>query len=357
MATRTEAVAFPRRPVELAACPHCGFIFNRCFDAEVQAYSAECEESQGSSPTFSRWLAALVARLVDEHGVRGQRVLEIGCGKGEFLAALCRAGANRGIGYDPTFVSGRAGGGEGEAWEVRRELWHGARGVHGAAFIACRHTLEHIAPVRDFLGELRSAIGDARPLIFFEVPDSGRILAEGAFWDVYYEHCSYFTQASLCGLFHRAGFTVLDSWRDYDDQYLLLLARPALSGAGAPAPPAALAVQLEAFEARVAAVRGTWSAFLERCRSRGERVVLWGGSSKASAFLSGIEGAGIIDRVVDIDPHKQGAFVAGTGQPVVAPEQLCADPPAHVILCNPVYLEEVRARLATLGLTPALHPL
>jgi hypothetical protein len=231
LATREAALAFPRRPLELVACPHCGFIFNRCFDATLQGYGGDCEESQGCSATFRRWLEALVHRLVEEHGVRGRQVLEIGCGKGEFLAALCRAGANRGIGYDPTHVAGRAGPGEGDLWQVRREFWSVDKGIHGAAFIACRHTLEHIAPVGDFLRELRAAIGSARPLLFFEVPDAGRILAEGAFWDVYYEHCSYFTAASLRGLFLRAGFEVLNLWHDFDDQYLLLLARPAPGGA------------------------------------------------------------------------------------------------------------------------------
>jgi hypothetical protein len=359
LATREAALAFPRRPLELVACPHCGFIFNRCFDATLQGYGGDCEESQGCSATFRRWLEALVHRLVEAHGVRGRQVLEIGCGKGEFLAALCRAGANRGIGYDPTHVAGRAGPGEGDLWQVQREFWSVDKGIHGAAFIACRHTLEHIAPVGDFLRELRAAIGSARPLLFFEVPDAGRILAEGAFWDVYYEHCSYFTAASLRGLFLRAGFEVLNLWHDFDDQYLLLLARPAPGGA--PAVPAAvdsgLAGQLVQFDARVTAAREHWSAFLDQCRTRGESVVLWGGSSKASAFLSVIDHAGVIERVVDIDPHKQGSFVAGTGQPVLAPRALCAAPPRHVILANPIYAEEVRAELAALGLDPTLHAL
>lgn len=358
MATRAEALGFPRRPLALAFCRGCGFMFNRAFDPSVHSYSGRCEESQGQSPAFSSWLSSLVERLVSGHGVRGRRVLEIGCGKGEFLAALCRSGDNTGIGYDPTFVSGRAGDGEGDCWQVVPALWDGTRGIHAADFIACRHTLEHIGPVRGFLEELRTAIGSANPLLFFEVPDTARILGEGAFWDVYYEHCSYFTLASLDGLFRRAGFAPVELWLDYHDQYLMLLARPASADAvwrgdgGRDLETSAVRFREVAFERRA-----HWSAFLARCRDAGERVVLWGGGSKASAFLCVIDGAGHVACVVDIDPHKQGAFVAGAGQPVVAPEALREAPPDHVIVMNPVYEGEVRARLSALGLAPAIHPL
>ena len=62
--------------------------------------------------------------------------------------------------------------------------------------------------------------------MLFELPDVRRVLDEVAFWDVYYEHCSYFSAGSLARLFRATGFEVLDLALDYDDQYLLLEARP-----------------------------------------------------------------------------------------------------------------------------------
>ena len=43
-------------------------------------------------------------------------------------------------------------------------------------------------------------------MVFFELPDTERVLTEAAFWDIYYEHCSYFTPGSLARLFRRTGF-------------------------------------------------------------------------------------------------------------------------------------------------------
>ena len=46
--------------------------------------------------------------------------------------------------------------------------------------------------------------------MFFELPDVMRELCEGAFWDLYYEHCTYFSCGSLARLFRATGFEVLD---------------------------------------------------------------------------------------------------------------------------------------------------
>ena len=80
----------------------------------------------------------------------------------------------------------------------------------------------------------------SRPVtLFFELPDTERVLDECAFWDIYYEHCSYFTPGSLERLFRRSGFEVTRQWKAFDDQYLMLEARP---GAGVPAPDEAVAI-------------------------------------------------------------------------------------------------------------------
>ena len=67
-----------------------------------------------------------------------------------------------------------------------------------------------------------------------------------------------------------------------------------------------------------------------------------------------VPGANHIARIVDINPSKQGKFVAGTGQKIVPPESLQDEPPQVVILMNPLYVEEVRSTLASLGLRPEL---
>ena len=84
-------------------------------------------------------------------------------------------------------------------------------------------------------------------------------------------------------------------------------------------------------------------------------VVLWGAGSKGVTFLTTVEGTDRIRAAVDINPRKRGRHVPVSGHPVVAPADLVADPPATAIVLNPVYVDEIGAQLAELGLSTQVH--
>merc|ERR1711969_211963 len=191
--------------------------------------------------------------------------------------------------------------------------------------------------------------------IFFETPDVARVLDEGAFWDIYYEHCSYFTLGSHARLFRRNGLGVTRTYLAYDDQYIIQYARPG----EAPSLPEEddlehLRKLAADFPARVDTVRKKWKEFVETRHAAGKRVAIWGGGSKGVSFCT-TDGLGpMLSHVVDINPYKQGKYLPGAGLRVSAPEDLAAEPPDTVIVMNPVYLPEIGAQLASMGLNPEL---
>lgn len=350
-----EATTFPLGSLRLALCEACGLISNVDFDPELAEYSQRYEETQGFSPRFQEFAAALAKGWVERYDLRGKQVLEIGCGKGEFLTLMAHAGIGWGIGIDPSFRHDRVESPPSNLAWLERHFTRDDDDLVGDA-VVCRHTLEHIGPVGRFVADLRAAIGDrTNTVALFELPDSMRILEEVAFWDVYYEHAAYFTEGSLTRLFERHGFEVLDLRREYDDQYLILEARPADGGVAAPWP----VDDLDAVRARVARFRDGYVAAAETWRGRlaeesaaGGRSVIWGASSKGVSFL-GLVGEHVA-AAVDINPHKRGTFVAGTGHRVVGPEDLGEIDPTLVVVMNPIYVDEIRAQLENLGLTPQL---
>ncbi len=88
-------------------------------------------------------------------------------------------------------------------------------------------TLEHVHNTGEFIRDLRATVGDhPETVVFFMIPEITRILNLAAFWDVYYEHCSYFSPGSLARTFRRAGLDPIEVWTDYEDQYVLIAARP-----------------------------------------------------------------------------------------------------------------------------------
>jgi hypothetical protein len=59
-----------------------------------------------------------------------------------------------------------------------------------------------------------------------------------------------------------------------------------------------------------------------------------------------------IEYVVDINPRKQGMYLAGTGQQIVAPEFLRSYSPDLVIIMNSIYRDEISAQLREMGSSP-----
>ena len=358
MPSRDEALQYPRGRIELGFCPACGFIQNNAFDPSVHEYSTRYEETQGFSPTFTRFAEELARGLVERYGIRGKTVLEIGCGKGEFLSLLVELGDNRGIGIDPSLVPERLpASARNRILAVQDFYENHVNLTREADVVVCRHTLEHIQPVQDFIRLVREGIGNRRDvLVCFEVPDVARVLEENAFWDVYYEHCSYFSLGSLGRLFREAGFELLELYRDYGDQYLILVGRVGTNGErfSGEESPKRLERMVALFEPRVQAALAAWRERLAAWRAAGRRVVLWGGGSKGVAFLTTLGLGEEVGYVVDINPYKQGMYMPGSGHEVVAPAFLEAYRPDVVIVMNPIYTEEIRAELARLGLEPEL---
>ena len=361
--TRAAALAFPRGDIELVFCHDCGFIGNARFDIGLNQYSAAYEETQAFSPRFLQFLDEICRDQVRKFGLGpGLTALEIGCGKGEFLTKLCELSGCNGIGIDPGYHPERNQSGAAGRMTFIRDLY-GPRYSHlQAEYVSCRHTLEHIAPVQEFMRLVRETIGNRHEVnVFFELPDMERVLETGVFWDVYYEHCTYFTRGSLARLFRAEGFDVEGLYKAYDDQYLMVEAKPVAGPTVATLPQeddlASTAALVRKFTKEVDNRLQELSEAAHRWRRSGQKVAIWGSGSKCVSLMSSVELGDTLQAIVDINPHKHGKFLAGSGWEIEGPDALTALRPDAVIIMNSIYTEEIRHELATRGLRPELLPL
>lgn len=358
--TRAQALAVPRKDIELAICGDCGFIFNHLYDTSIDYFTLGYEDQQGFSKTFMAYLTRISEDLIARHGLQGKTLMEIGCGKGDFIRLLCELAQAQGIGVDPAYEEGRQ---THPALRFYREFYNDRHGALGPDFICCRHTLEHIFHTADFLRLIRQTIPSGKsPVLFFEVPEISRILDVPAFWDIYYEHCSYFSAGSLARLFRRTGFEVSAARLDYSDQYLLMEAVPTHQpSAGDPLPlEESVGDQLarvERFKVRIDEQLGTWRQRLTAMKAQGKKVVVWGGGSKSVGFLTNFADLALIDHVVDINPHMENNFIPGIGSQYVQPSFLSTFQPDVVIIMNGVYEKEITASLHQMNVFPAVQAL
>jgi hypothetical protein len=327
--TREEAVGHPRGSIRLTVCRDCGFVFNRAFDPSLPEYSER------------GW--------IDEYGLQGAHVLEVGAGgNGEFLHLFCELSGGTGVGLDPAVSREQ----QGDIQLLSRPF--DATWAEPADAVICRHTLEHIGSVGRFLDQL-AAWGrtSERAVYLFELPDFSTILERRSFWDIYYEHASYFTADTLQATFARHGFEPVRCRRAFDDQYLILEAR--LGDVTVPAvDPEAILRATELLAVEYGERAPIYARRFRELRSEGP-VLIWQAGSKAAA-LAGIPGVeGCVDALVDIHPGKTGRFMVGSGLPIVSPDRLPALEPAHIVVMNAIYLDEIAGTCRGLGVEAAIH--
>ena len=350
-----EARQFKRGDLLLAFCPRCGFVFNTAFDPGSLSYSAAYENTQTCSPYFKHYLTELARSLQAKYGLSDKVVIEVGCGKGDFLRLLCKDGRNRGIGFDPTYVGPEII--EGGAVRFVRTFYDSQQAQYAPDFVCCRHVIEHVQSPVEMLQAIRQAIGNrVNSLVYFETPALPWILDSMTFWDLFYEHCSYFTAESLTWAFEQTGFQVLEARSAFDEQYLCVEAKPAAAGSrvGTRRPRSAedLWTKIQSFLARLEQRMGECEEKIDAF-SRAGGCAIWGAAAKGTTLVNSIDPQNRRVRfLIDINPAKQGKYVPGTGHPIVPPDHL-KERNGHVagiVNMNPNYLEENKKILRQLSL-------
>jgi FlaA1/EpsC-like NDP-sugar epimerase len=88
---------------------------------------------------------------------------------------------------------------------------------------------------------------------------------------------------------------------------------------------------------------------LEQTERKRQRAVVWGTGSKGVTFLNVFKNSQV-EYAIDINPHKQGMYVAGTGQQIVPPKFLQDYQPDVIIVMNPIYRREIQKLTKKRGL-------
>ncbi len=334
-----------RGDIELAFCSYCGFISNSKFNPDLLNYSADYENTQTYSGYFYDYLNNLVHYLTEKYDLIGKQIFEIGCGKGDFLKLICEKNRNKGIGFDPSYI----GPEQTPDGSVRfiKEFFNDekAKSFSNIDFIACRHVLEHIEnPLELLLTIKRSLNMKKNTAIFLEVPNVKWILTNFVFWDIFYEHYSYFTPNSLKYAILKAGLEVTKTSTAFSDQYLWIEAKPMKNKDQD--------IELHSLHdneisSEINAFVKNYNNQIEKCKkliicmNETEKSAVWGAGAKGVTLLNILDpNAELIDAAIDINPNKQGKFIAGTGHLIISPKEIKNKNYKKILNLNPNYLNE-----------------
>ncbi|MFS8520987.1 MAG: methyltransferase domain-containing protein [Micromonosporaceae bacterium] len=349
---RSAALASPSGRMVLAYCRTCAYVRNVAFEPELLVYDASMDTNLHHSASFQRFSRELVAHLAQRFELAGKRVVDIGCGQGEFLRELCHHAGCTGAGWDAMYAGPTGPDPSGAEFHAGFAPRGGGLGRFDA--FTSRHWFEHLDDPYEFLVDLREQ-ADGRPVRgYVEVPDACYDLATAG-WEVIYPHVSYFDAYSLCRIFQRAGWRVDATGTYFSGMFRWIEVSvniPPRDG-GAPLPTVAdrdrQLAAIEGFAVRYRKERDQWRGIVADLADRGARPALWGAGSRSVQFLAAADPDRRLAAVVDVNPRKWGRFLPGAGHRVDPPASLAAVRPAAVIITNPAYRDEISRSLAELS--------
>lgn len=350
--TREQALACATGDVEINLCTHCGWVGNSAFVPGIIDYEKYHFSLQHSS-VFEGFVADLVDRLTETHRLGGGKVLDVGCGSGDFLRTFAERSGISGLGVDPSIVAGEEVHGQGQV-RFERGILEDRHTDFGADLICCRHVLNSMPAPVAFLKAVRAAAGDrADSRFYFEVPHADRTFDDDIVWNLAYEHHNWFNELSFRVLCERAGFEILDMGPCWRGEYLGATLRSAegiADSRGAAEAIEAQRLNLERFANSVSSYADLWNRRLAALSAEGKRVAIWGAGARALLFLCQLEHTGLIGRVVDINPNRQGNYLTRVGTEIHAPEELIDYSPDLLLISNAAFADEIREQAAAMGI-------
>lgn len=338
----------PQGDFEGVYCEQCGHFFNQIFDESLLVYTEAYDTSLHFSASFQEYAENLANRLVNTYDLRNKSIIEIGCGRGDFLRMLCEGKGNQGFGFDTSYDDRQADGTD-EFLTFYQEYYDKKFADIPANLVVCRHVLEHVDDPVGFLKNLRSVPSwNEDTVVYFEVPNGMYSFEQLGIWDFIYEHFSYFNAASLRLTFEMAGFEVLHVAEDFGGQYLCLEARVSNAPVHAEAKtPAHVMDCLNQLLPRYNNKMEEWRQHIAEFGQAG--FAIWGSGSKGVSFANLIAGDAC-KFLVDVNPGKQNTYIAGAGLPVRAPATLESGEVGTFVVMNPVYETEIRGMLQEAGI-------
>jgi SAM-dependent methyltransferase len=222
-----------------------------------------------------------------------------------------------------------------------------------ATVVHANNVLAHVADLNGFVRGLARLLRDDGVAII-EVPYVKDMIDRVEFDTIYHEHLCYFSLTALSRLFAKHGLKIHNVERlDIHGGSIRVWLYKEASIAQ---PQAAVREMLDAeerwgltraefyqtFSVKVEQLRNKLLALLQRLKSEGKRIAVYGASAKGSTLLNyfGV-GRETLDFVVDRSTVKQGRFMPGPDLPIYAPERLLEALPDYVLLLTWNFADEI----------------
>lgn len=324
--------------VRLCHCPSCGLVQ---LDNEPVGYYRDVIRSGGWSTTMDRLRRSQYDAWIPAMGLEGKKILEAGCGQGEFLsiladypvrafgmehkADLCEKAEKLGLTVECAYP------------ETADQKFSNAPFDGFTSFNFLEHQPD---PVRYLTAIANNLTEDGVGLV--TVPSFEYILEENSFYELIPDHLAYFTEASLTQLMEKCGFSVLKKERINRDT-ISVWVKKKTAGEASDAVHAAVDPRpdVSGLIRRKTDIEDEVHALLERLIKEGKTAAVWGASHQGFTLCAVADLKDRVRYIIDSAPFKQGKIAPASHISIISPNEAAKDPVDMILIIAPGYTDEI----------------
>jgi len=307
--------------LEICQCSGCGLVQ---LNSVPVPYYKEVIRAVGISPEIKKFRLKQFNNFVKKFFLKGKKVIEIGCGQGEYLGILDQLGIQAfGLEYSKKNVKEcikkglkvQKGFLEKENYKLKKAPFDG---FFMLSFL--EHLPDPNSTLRGIYNNLKeNAVG------FVEVPNFDMILRKKLFSEFITDHLLYFAKDTLTTTLKLNRFEVLECKEVWHNYIISATVRKRKK------------LDISYFYKHQEKIKKE----IERYIRRFKKVAVWGAGHQALTIMALMNLKGKIKYVIDSAPFKQGKYTPATHIPIVSPEALNSDSVDAVIVIAGSYSDEV----------------
>ncbi len=336
--------------LSLCQCEYCGLVQ---FDTDPVRYYKDVIRAGGGSTTMKELRLVEYERLLrfmSEHYVSGRKIVEIGCGKGEFLDMwkfvddhVLRETASldlscAGIENDPDFAQA--------ALDKGLQVFSGfAEGNYEIpdgkydAFIQFNF-LEHQPKPNEMLQNIWKNLNDDA-LGLVTVPSLEYILKYDGYYELIRDHIANYSIETISYLFQKNGFQLLHTQIVNRDTIEIIVkkshniqcdAKPEFSGVFA---------DITGIRDNEIKLKNYIKQYLSSLAENNKTMAIWGAGHQGFTLASTTDLKHHAKYFIDSAAFKQGRYAPASHIKIVAPDHFFSDPVDEILIVAPGYTDEI----------------
>ena len=307
-------------------CPCCGLVQ---LDAEPVNYYRQVIRAGGETSTMVNLRRQEYSDFVQQFNLEGKCIIEIGCGRGEFLKEWKGFPVEAyGIEDDQKLVDIANQSGLQVYKSFAADEQTKLPGAPYDAFVQFNF-LEHQPYPNEMLQCIYNNLTDDG-VGLVTVSSLEYILKYDGYYELIRDHIAYYSESTLRFLFEKNGFEIVSCKTVNRDTHEIMVRKRKK-------------VSVDSLTQNFNDLKQEFEEYLNAYISRGKKVAIWGASHQGFTIATSLELGDKIAYIIDSAVFKQGKYAPGSHIPIYGREHYYEEPVDSILIVAPGYTDEIAA--------------